>query len=312
VIKIADTTTPDNWEISAQLTGKDILKEEGIKIQKIPGTSIAPSFQALLSGQYDVAGWGWVGWVNVIAKGGKIKAVDASSAYTKEITEKSGILVLENSKIHTIQDLKGKTIAVNTLGLNAEYVIKLLLQKNGLSMNDVQLLAVPSANAEQILRTKQVDAAIATASSGGTWVDLALERGGVRIIPGTRSYEIFQHDETGGGIGFREDFIQTHPETVRRYVAAVEKAKRIIWNAFQENPERVRKVYAEIARKKGGNPELGKYYLPVSPEASLIKDRDIQLWIDVLVSEGKIKTGQVKPSDIYTNEFNSFAVRKKQ
>jgi ABC-type nitrate/sulfonate/bicarbonate transport system substrate-binding protein len=136
---------------------------------------------------------------------------------------------------------------------------------------------------------------------------LALQRGGVRVIPGTSPYELFGHDETIGGTGFREEFIKAHPDVVRRYVTAVEKAKRIVWEAFKKDPEHVRQVYADIASEKGGNPELGKFYLPVSPDATIIKDRDIQFWIDALVEDGKLKPGQIKPSDIYTNEFNSFA-----
>jgi ABC-type nitrate/sulfonate/bicarbonate transport system substrate-binding protein len=305
VIKVADaSTTPNSWDLVTKLTGRDILKEEGVNLKKIPGTSTAPSFQALLSGQYDVAGWAWMGWVNVIAKGGKIKAVDATGAITKEQNERSGILVLEKSGIRTIQDLRGKTIAVNTLGLNAEYVIKLILRKNGIPLDQVQLLQMPTENMEQALRAKQVNAAIAP--SGGIWLDLALDRGGVLVIPGTRSHEVFRQDATSGGTGFRVDFIQAHPDAVRRYVTAVEKAKRIIWDAFQKNPEIVRKAYAEIAKEKGGNPQFGKYYLPVSPDLTAIKDKDIQYWIDVLVSEGKLKPGQIKPSDVYTNEFNTF------
>lgn len=307
VIKAVDTaTTPNNWDLVAKLTGRDILKEEDVKLQTISGTSTAPSYQALLSGQYDVAGWAWVGWVNVVARGGKIKAVTAPSATTKEINGRSGILVLEKSEIRSIKDLKGKTIAINTLGLLSEYVIKLMLQKNGLSPADVQLIAVPDVNEEQVLRTRQVDA-VAGTTNGGTWFDLARDRGGVRVIPGTSAYELYGKDTTSTGAGFREDFIKAHPDAVRHYVTAVEKSKRIIWEAFQKDPGHVRQVYTDIAREKGGNPQLGKYYIPVLPDATLIKDSDIQFWIDALVADGKIKPGQVKPSDIYTNEFNPFA-----
>jgi ABC-type nitrate/sulfonate/bicarbonate transport system substrate-binding protein len=309
VIKVSDaTTTPNNWDLVTRMTGRDILKEEGIKVQLVPGIGgVGPRFQALLTGQLDIEGGAWVGWVNVIARGGKIKAVYAQSAITKEMSEKSGILVLEKSEIRTIKDLKGKTIAVNTLGLAADYAIKRLLQKNGLSTEDVQLLSVPSANMEQVLRTKQVDAAAEEGTSnGGSWFDLARDKGGVRVIPGTSLYEIHRQYATTAVAGFRQDFIQAHPDVVRRYVTAIEKAKRIVWSAYQKDPENVRAVYAEIAREKGGNPLLGKYYLAILPEATFIKDQDVQYWIDVLVTKGELKLNQVKPSDIYTSEFNPY------
>jgi ABC-type nitrate/sulfonate/bicarbonate transport system substrate-binding protein len=307
VIRVADTTTtPNGWDLVTKLTGRDILKEEGVKVQLVPGISgVGPRFQALLTGQLDLETGAWVGWVNVVARGGKIKAVYSPGAVYKGLIGRSGILVLENSEIRSIKDLKGKTIAVNTLGLAGEYVIKVMLQKNGLHPADIQLLSVPDANEEQVLRTKQVDA-VAGTTNGGTWFDLARERGGVRIVPGTSEYDAYGHDATTMGGGFREDFIQAHPDVVRQYVMAIEKAKRIIWDEFQKNPERVRTVYAEISQEKGGNPDLGKYYFPLPPDSTLIKDKDIQFWIDALVEEGQLKPGQIKPSDIYTNEFNSF------
>jgi ABC-type nitrate/sulfonate/bicarbonate transport system substrate-binding protein len=142
--------------------------------------------------------------------------------------------------------------------------------------------------------------------NGGTWFDLAMERGGVRIIPGTGPYEINGQDSSWMGTGFREDFISSHPDVVKRYVTAVVKTKQIIWDYFKKNPDYVWKVYAEIALEKGGNPKLAKYYLPLPPRTTLIKDSDVQYWINVLVSVGQLKQGQISPADIYTNEFNPF------
>jgi ABC-type nitrate/sulfonate/bicarbonate transport system substrate-binding protein len=310
VIKIADnTTTPNNWELVRRLTGRDLLKEAGVNVKFIPGISgTGPRFQPLLEGLLDVEGGTWVGWVNVIARGGHIRAVYANSAITSE-TEKinrSGLLVLSDSPIHSVKDLKGRTIAVNTLGLDAEYTVKLLLEKNGLSLKDVQLLVVPIPNEEQVLRTHQADA-IGGTTTGGNWFDLALSRGGVRILPGSSHYDAEPLDATIYGAGFREDFIRNHPETVRRYVKAFEDSKHIIWDAYRKDPGKVQKVYSEIASEIGGNPDLGKYFKPIPPEASVIRDADVQFWIDMLVKEGAIKPGQIKPSDIYTNEFNPYA-----
>lgn len=307
IIRVSDSsTTPDDWDIVLKLTGRDILKEEGVNLKKIPGNfGKAPPFQALLTAQFDVESRAWVGWPNVIARGAKIKAVFSPGTVTKELIGRSGVLVLEKSGVRAIKDLKGKAIAVNVLGLAAEYTIKLLLKKNGISPDQVQLVQVPIENEEQALRTKQVDAAVGS-MNGGTWFDLAMERGGVCIIPGTGPYEINGQDSSWMGTGFREDFISLHPDAVRQYVTAVVKAKQIIWDYFKKNPGHVREVYAEIAREKGGNPKLAKYYLPLPPKTTLIKDSDIQYWINVLVSVGQLKNGQIRPADIYTNEFNPF------
>lgn len=38
----------------------------------------------------------------------------------------------------------------------------------------------------------------------------------------------------------------------------------------------------------------------------MIGDAELQVWIDWLVKDGLLKQDQLKPSDLYTNEFNYF------
>jgi ABC-type nitrate/sulfonate/bicarbonate transport system substrate-binding protein len=143
--------------------------------------------------------------------------------------------------------------------------------------------------------------------SGGPNFQRMLDRGGIRVIPGTGKYEVLGCDETIG-TGFREEFIEKHPETVRRYVSAVEKARRILWDEFKKDPVRVIAIHAKLVKEKGGNPELSKYYLPPIhlPDYEFITGNEARLWIKVMESEGQLKPGQVKAEDVYTNEFNPF------
>jgi ABC-type nitrate/sulfonate/bicarbonate transport system substrate-binding protein len=307
-IKVGESTTsPTSYELVQKLTGRDILKEEGVTLERIPiqgGGGGTVTMQALLAGNTDVAGGSISVWVNAISKGAKVKLLLPGSVTEKP--EHSGLLVLEESNIHTIKDLVGKKIAVNVLGAEADFIIRTFLKQNGLSIDQVELVVVPAENEEQVLRTKQADA-VAWTTSGGAQFDRALDKGGVRRIPGTSSFE------TRGSLpllttseGFREDFIKEHPETVRKYLKAVDSARYIVWEEFNKNPERVRAVYAEISEAKGGNPLQAKYYRGPrwSPENQFIADRDIQFWIEKFTEAGILKPGQIKPSDIYTNEFN--------
>lgn len=300
-------TAPSNFVLAKKLTGRDIPNEEGVKVEQITvqgGEGGTVTMQALLANQIDTAGGSISIWLNVIAKGGKVKLLLPGSI--TEEPEHSGLLVLENSSIRSIKDLAGKKIAVNVLGAEAEFIIKTFLKQNGLSINQVELVVIPTNSEEQALRAKQVDA-IAGTTSGGTWFDRALDNGGVRRLPGTSSFEtrgsqkLFTTSQ-----GFRDDFIQKHPETVRRYLRAYENARRIVYEEFTKDPERVRKAYAEGLEEIGGNPKLAKYYRGPrwSPERVLITDADIQFWVDNFEESGIIKPGQIKPSDLYTNEFN--------
>ncbi|MFZ3058807.1 MAG: ABC transporter substrate-binding protein [Candidatus Methanoperedens sp.] len=310
-IRILDSpSTVNNWEIIKKLNGRDILEEEGVKLELITSVQSSggtQSLQALLAKNIDYAGSAWPAWINIIASGGKIKAVVSGQTITKD-NPGNGLVVLDNSSIHTSRDLIGKKIAINVLGASADYLIRQYLTQNGLSIEQVQLIVVPNPQIEQVLRSGQVDA--------GAWhmgspveFKIAMDRGGLRELPGSRQIDI-AGENTVLGSGFREDFIKEHPETVKRFIIAYEKSRRSVWDEFQKNPERVKKAVAEIYKEKDGNPKLAEYFTSgstyFSPDYPFTTDRDVQMWIDISISEGKLKPGQIKPSDIYTHEFNPF------
>jgi ABC-type nitrate/sulfonate/bicarbonate transport system substrate-binding protein len=303
VIRITISTTPNEWDLAKELSGRDVLKESGLKYEFVPSldSSGLNGMMAILGGKLDIAGGGWVGWINVRARGGKIKAVLPGFALPKD--KKSGILVLEGSNIQGIKDLKGKTVGVNILGLTGEYTLRLLLKKYSVPEDSVTIIPVPTNNQEQALRSRQLDA-IADTMCGGTAFDRALDHGGIRLLPNSGNRDV-QGENVATGTGFREEFIEKYPDQVRRFAQANEAARDIIWENYARDPERVKLAYAAIAKRKGGNPDLAKYYAPgFSPDHRYIKESDVQWWIDLLVSQGKLKPGQIKASDIYTNEFN--------
>ncbi len=300
-----DPTRLNDWEIVKKMTGRDILEEEGVKLElitSVQSTGGTQTIQALLANNIDFASSAWPAWINAIAKGGKIKAVISGSVTSRD-DPGVGLVVLENSSIKTVRDLIGKKISVNVLGAEADYKIRQYLSQNGFSIDQVQLVVVPWAQQEQVLRTGQVDAA---GSFQYDYYNMASERGGLREIPGSSSYDI-KGNNTALGYGFREDFIKENPETVKRFIIAYEKSRRLVWEEIKRDPERVKKAVAEVYTDKGGNPKRAKYYKQSwSLEYPFATDRDIQYWLDIFESEGKLKPGQIEPSDVYTHEFNPF------
>ncbi len=307
-IREIQSTAPTQWELAKKLSGRDILAEEGVRVEVINGIQSGGGtviLQALLANNIDTGGSAWPAWINIIARGGKIKALLGVLVSTKDNEcSKQGLLVLDDSTIHTIKDLVGKRIAVNVLGAEADYVIRLYLKKHGLSISQVELVVVPVAQQEQMLRNRQVDA-VSFGTIGVPEFGMTVANGGVRQIPGTTNFET-KGAAVLGPIGFRNDFIEKHPDTVRRYLRAYDVARRIIYNEFQKNPERVRKAYADMSVEKGSNPDFARFYQATAwtPDFPFIVDKDVQWWIDRFIEDGLLKPGQIKPSDIYTNEFN--------
>jgi ABC-type nitrate/sulfonate/bicarbonate transport system substrate-binding protein len=303
-LRITDSTAPSTFEVAERLTGVNIMREQGIDLQPViiqGGEGGTVSMQAMLANQIDVSGGSPSIWVNAVSQGAKVRLV-AVNVTTPE-PEYSGMLVLENSDIRNIKDLAGKKIAINVLGASAEFVLRMFLRSNGLRFEDVQVVVLKAAQQEQALRSGQVDGALWTAS-GGVEFDRALDAGGLRRLPGTA------HEESSGklaatGYGFQQEFIDRHPDIVRGFVKANDAANRVVYGAYLKDPERVRRVYAEISTEKGANPELAKYYRGSrwAPSNEKLRDYDIQFWIDNLEEGGTIEKGKVKPSDVYTNEY---------
>lgn len=275
---------------------KGFLEEQGIKLERIGAVQGGTeAVQALITGSIDIAGSAWQPWINAVNRGSKLKVVVAGQGQN---AKEPGILwiVKKNSSIRSAKDLVGKKLAVNVLGAEADYVTRAYLKQNGLSIEQVQLIVVPWPQHEQVFKSEQVE----MVATNTPFSDKILEGGDARVL--FSNYDI--RGETALYVyGVREDLIVKNPQAVRKFVTAI--AKAYDWSA--ENPEEARKVVAEIYKKNGNNPELAKYWSPrIAWEHGLIKDKDVQWWLDVFVGDGKLQQGQIKPSDIYTNEFNPY------
>ena len=199
--------------------------------------------------------------------------------------------MLQDSPIKTIGDLKGKTIAVNTLGAHLDYTIREALRQNGLPQNAANLVVVPGPQLEQTLRAKQVDVA-----GLGYWqitfAGQLVANGGVRPI---FSDTDILGELAGGFIVFRRDFANAHPIAARNFVAQAARAA----DYARENLEEARKVLAKVLEERGENPELAQFFAGLWRAAGGdVFDRDVQFWIDVLEREGTIPAGKIKAADI--------------
>ena len=156
--------------------------------------------------------------LNSIAAGNDFVAAYPSNGINDDA--QSVFYVLNDSPIQTIEDIVGKTIAVNTLGAHLDYVVRKALHQKGLPEDAANLIVVPGPQLEQVLRSGQVDA-----SAFGYWqtnfTGAALKNGGLRAV----------FDDTdvlgeiaGGFVVLRRDWIAAHPIEAKTFVEASVKA----------------------------------------------------------------------------------------
>ncbi|HBC91929.1 MAG TPA: hypothetical protein DCZ10_03245 [Pelotomaculum sp.] len=279
---------------------KGFFEEEGIKVENVGvAGGGAASIQAIASGSADIGNAAMPAYVNSIAAGTKIKVIYGGPAMAHAGDPGYQLIVREDSGINSARDLVGKTIAMGARGAMWEYSAREYLRQAGLSVDQVTILIVPPPQHEQVLKSSQVDVVV----GGQPIADNILEGGGTRAL--TNLYNIL--GEKGSSYGFgsivRQDLIEKNPELVKKLVATYVKTDQ--WT--EANPEEARKIVAAILEKREQNPVIAKYWKPIHlANYGQLSDENVQYWLDWFIQDGKIKEGEIKPSDVYTNEFNPY------
>ena len=116
---------------------KGFFRDENLENETIviPGTT---AIAALVSGEVDYSGAGGSG-MRAALRGAPIKAIMFQ-------TEKVTWYLLTAPEIAKISDLKGKRIAVGTIGDTQDTLITMLVERYGLTARDITRVAMPSRN----------------------------------------------------------------------------------------------------------------------------------------------------------------------
>ncbi|MFB3764759.1 MAG: ABC transporter substrate-binding protein [Methanotrichaceae archaeon] len=270
---------------------------DDIKIEPSEVQVGAPGVAAIAAGQIEAAHVQYNTLVRAVAKGEDIKAV--VTAHGAQSTVNWHLFTLKNSGITSPKDLKGKKVGGVIAGDTSYIAFEEYLKKAGLKVSDVTLVNVPFGQEDQILRAKQVDAV-------GVWFDFEIAKmkeDGDRVL--YTIYDSLPPDTSHCGIVFSGKYINDHPDIVKEFVTGVVKANE--WS--KANPDKAKQFYIDLVKQRGKDTTLiQKYYIPTDiRQYSLIKpDPDITYYYKWLVDNGEIKDGQVKLTDLYTNEFNPY------
>jgi len=150
---------------------KGYFRDQNLENQTIviPGST---AIAALVSGNVDYSGAGGTG-MRAALRGAPIKAIMFQ-------TEKVTWYLLVAGDIQNIADLKGKRVAVGTIGDTQDALITLLVERGGVSRRDINRIAMPSRstmNTILSLKTGAFSAAVVNADES-----LLGEREGLRTL----------------------------------------------------------------------------------------------------------------------------------
>lgn len=151
-----------------------IWEKDGLDISSIEFAGEAKMMQALAAGAIDM------GFGSGIGMAFPVKGVPATAvAAVSDPPNMLALVVPPNSPLKTVDDLKGKTIGVSTVGSLTEWVVKELSRQRGWGVDGIKPLPVGTpTNAFAAMATGQIDGDVTGAGSAFT----AEEQGKARVL----------------------------------------------------------------------------------------------------------------------------------
>jgi len=190
------------------------FEEQGVKVEFIPVGSAAERDQIMAAGQAD-------GMINDLVStllynqaDTQIQIVSFARIATPEFPQYR-VLAAGNSGITDVEGLKNVEIGISE-GSVIAYTTDRLLEAEGLSPDEIKIIAVPKIpDRLSLLGSGELKAANLPDPFGS----LAIQSGAVLIIDDTK-YPQYGNSE----VSFRKAVIDEHPQAVRGFLAALEKA----------------------------------------------------------------------------------------
>lgn len=183
--------------------------------------------EGLLAGALDVGSTAGSAALLARANGSPIQTIDIYSQ-----PEWAALVVAEGSDIDSVDDLRGKTIAV-TIGTDPYFFLLQTLDEAGIGLDEVNVQNLQHADGGAALLNGTVDA----------WSGLDPMMAANEINSGAELFYRNIDFNTYGFLNATESFIADHPDLAQAVVDAYEKARA--W--FLENPEEAAALLAEVA-----------------------------------------------------------------
>jgi NitT/TauT family transport system substrate-binding protein len=249
------------------------FKDAGIKVEFLPVASAAERDQVMQSGQVD-------GMINDLTStvlynkdAQKIAVVRFARTASSDKPQFS-LLAGKNSGITSPDLLKGVEIGIsqNTV---IDYLTQRILENAGLAAADIKTINVPAIpDRLQLLNEGQLKAAVLPEPAA----TLAEQGGAIRVIDDSSLPSVGTSE-----ISFGMNSLKSKPETVKKFLAAIEKATADV----NTQPAKWDSLLSD--KKLVPAPLIGKYALPKFPTASVPSEaqlKDVMAW---MIARGLIK-----------------------
>jgi NitT/TauT family transport system substrate-binding protein len=227
----------------------------GLHVKIVPAASGGNVLPELVRGSVDVDEGQWTSAIAAQAAGvARLHALAAGNAGGPGVQQ---VCVLPSSGIRTVQQLAGKTIAVNALAGLPVLLIDTVLEENGLSPAQVHYVVVPFPAMGAALVSYRVDAAFMiepfltqAETTAGVEELFDLDQGATQNFPLT-------------GYVVTQAWMARNPKTAAAFTAALERGQRI---AASSRPavEKVLAANTTVSKQTAAIMATGTFPLGVS------------------------------------------------
>ncbi len=216
--------SPVSLVLKQQHIVEDDFAKDGIQVEWAQSLGSNNALELLNSKSVDFGSTAGAAALIGRANGNPIKTIYVSSR-----PEWTALVVLKNSPIQKVQDLRGKKIAV-TRGTDPYVFLLRALYGAGLTESDVELVPLQHPDGRNALERGDVDA----------WAGLDPMMAQTELEKGSRLFFRDVNLNSYSVLNVREEFAQQHPDYVKRVLADYEKAR----NWAIQHPDDLRKLYA--------------------------------------------------------------------
>ncbi len=195
-----------------------LFRAQGLDVTPVVLNSGEAATQELLSGKLQFAFSNYVTTILAASQGAKLRVV-ADGAQT--LPDTNVIMIAKGSAIRSVQDLRGKMIAVNALGNIGSLMVGSTLQTYGVPVNSVKFKVLAFPQMAAALQDRSVDAAW----MAEPFITQAGEQIGAEELADTASGAMT--DFPISGYAALLEYAQQHPSTVAAFQRAIVQAQAL-------------------------------------------------------------------------------------